>query len=454
MSNRNLYGVRDPSFFRDKFSAYSSNLGVYYVTHENGLWVTRLTKAARALLCGTEPDPGAFCTVQLALFQYPAGYGVTHDLDGRPRSLQANVRDDIVREVAAGIKLVPLRIITKLFLALAETGSDPSSISLSFSTLLNLVNLPSINTNPSPTLSAIYDGYQEAMGLPSLTTAVVGRFKRNFHILEQTGLFRRTQNKNALCLDLGPTQGQFDSVMRKCNAIANLESFYDEFNQCAEASDPTQCVKKIALSLRWGEYFDGGNLPSSVLSELAPGTVLAPFDFLSASTISAPHPPFPALEAYGPTASHPRPAPLMGSASPSDPEQARILREKANRSHTRIVELLAAAASAQGSQPKDNIYVDLCIPDTPAIVEVKSCNQSNLLDQVRKGVSQLYEYRFRSGMENATLCLALEEEPQGKNSWLTRYLLDDRDIYPIWIVGDITLDGPPEAKSALLVFFP
>ena len=334
LSNRDPV-IRDPSFFRDKFSAYSSSLGVYHVTQENGLWVTRLTKAARELLCGTEPDPGAFCTVQLALFQYPAGYGVTHGPDGQPRSLQANVREDIVREVAAGIKLVPLRVITKLFLAFAENGSDLRSISLSFSTLLNLFNLPSINTNPSPTTAAIYNAYQEATGLPPFHPKVVGRFKRNFHILEQTGLFRRTKDKNALLLDLGTTQEQFDSVMRKCNAITNLESFYDEFNQCADAPEPTQCVKEIALSLGWGAYFDGGNLPFSVLSELAPGTVLMPIDLLSTSITTGPYPPFPSLETYAPSPSHPRPAPLMGSASPSDPEQTRILREKANRSHAR-----------------------------------------------------------------------------------------------------------------------
>ena len=369
------------------------------------MWVTRLTKAARDLLCGTEPDPGAFCTVQLALLQYPVGYGVAHGPDGQPRSLQHNVRDDIVREVVAGIKLVPLRVITKLFRAFADNGSDLKSISLSFSTLLDLFNLPSINTKPSPTTAEVYDAYQEATALPPFPSNIVGQFKRNFHILEQTGLFRRTNNTNALVLDLGTTQEQFDSVMRKCNAIANVELFFDEFNQCAGASDLPDRVREIALNLGWGAYFDGGNLPSSVLSELAPGTVLVPAGLLSTPITTGPYPPFPTFDPYAPSSFHPRPAPLMGSESPSDPEQARILREKANRSHARIVELLAATAKVQGSEPKNNIYVDLFIPDSQAIVEVKSCNQSNLLEQVRKGVSQLYEYRFRSNIENAVLCL-------------------------------------------------
>ena len=454
LSDRDPYVIRDPSFFRDKFSAYASSLGVYYVTREKDLWVTRLTRAARDLLCCTEPDPGAFCTVQLALFQYPAGYGVTHHKDGHPRKLQANVRDDIVAHVAAGIRLVPLRVIAKLFLAYAESGSDLRSTELTFGSLLNLFNLPSINGNPSATNAAVYDAYQHASSAPSFATEVVGRFKRNFHILEQTGLFKRTKDKTALCLDLGTTQDQFDSVLRKCKAIASLTSFYDEFHQCADAPDPGKCVNEIALNLGWGAYFDGGNLPSAVLSELAPGTVLTHPDPLATVVSNGPYPAFPDLEPYGPSRSRPRPAPLTGSESPSDPEQARILKEKANRSHARIVALLAATARGQGAEPKDNIYVDLCIPEYPAIVEVKSCNQTNMLDQVRKGVSQLYEYRFRSGLENAALCLALEEEPLGRNAWLIRYLLDDRGIYPIWVAGDITLDGLPETKGAFPVFFP
>lgn len=59
------------------------------------------------------------------------------------------------------------------------------------------------------------------------------------------------------------------------------------------------------------------------------------------------------------------------------------------------------------------------------IVEVKSCTEYNIHSQVRKGVSQLLEYRYLYADELTAplhLALAIEAEPGPATSWLVSYL--------------------------------
>ena len=456
ISDRGPYTVRDPSDYRDEYSAYASFLGIAYVKKEGGNWVTRLTDAARNYLCSTEPDPEAFCRVQLSLFQYPAGLGISYSVEGMPLGVRTNALDDIEREVASGVRLVPLRVILRALLALVDRGQDPYEVKLPFSVILRMFNTPEIFQTPTPSNESLLEVIDGSIGQPGIPGTNLGYFKRNFHILEQTGLLRRTADKNALQLQLGNSAQSAEQALRMSRAVAGAEAFYYGFEKCAKSDNLRQCVKDTITSLEWGAYFDGGNLSANLLKEMtgipSPGSdaEVSAFDFPHAPQL----PDFPDLTPYNPTSSNPRPVALIGLDTPANPEQTRVLREKANRAHARIVQLLSSIAKAGGRQSTDNLYIDLCLNEVPLIVEVKSCNEANMLSQVRRGLSQLYEYRFRSGMNDALLCLALEQEPSGHQHWLVRYLLEDRGIYPAWVVGDVTLDGPPQTKSALPFLFP
>jgi hypothetical protein len=119
----------------------------------------------------------------------------------------------------------------------------------------------------------------------------------------------------------------------------------------------------------------------------------------------------------------PTPAQQQAAAAISDP----VARERASRAHHRLERLVVEAARAQGHDPKYTALVDLYFgPETRRVLcEMKSCTQGNVRSQVRRGVSQLFEYRYlyRGLLGDApTLLLVLEIKPSGHHTWLIDYL--------------------------------
>lgn len=108
-------------------------------------------------------------------------------------------------------------------------------------------------------------------------------------------------------------------------------------------------------------------------------------------------------------------------------------RERANVMHERLRSLLAKKIKNCGSLPTFNRYIDLAtrINDTHFIIEVKTSN-ANVHSQIRKGISQLYEYRYIQCLPDAKLVLLIENPPTGRNAWLLDYLQTDRGVYVIW----------------------
>ena len=93
-----------------------------------------------------------------------------------------------------------------------------------------------------------------------------------------------------------------------------------------------------------------------------------------------------------------------------------------------------------GANPQENDHIDLFarIPeDGSFIFEMKSGGES-ILEQIRKGLSQLYEYRYRYrgviGGDDIALCLVLPEPPA--TPWVADYLCNDRDINICWFEGE------------------
>jgi hypothetical protein len=105
-----------------------------------------------------------------------------------------------------------------------------------------------------------------------------------------------------------------------------------------------------------------------------------------------------------------------------------VARERASQSHYMLEKLLVAAAKAQSLAPKFNQNVDIYFETASGTVlaEVKSCTDNNFHSQLRKGISQLFEYRFLYqavlGTE-VTMLLLMEAIPPHDKSWLVDYVL-------------------------------
>jgi hypothetical protein len=113
-----------------------------------------------------------------------------------------------------------------------------------------------------------------------------------------------------------------------------------------------------------------------------------------------------------------------------------VARERASKAHWLLEKALSDSARARGYNPQDNNQIDMHFETPTAVVlaEMKSCHRRNLRSQVRRGISQLFEYRFlyREVLgENIILILVLETQPTGRQSWLIDYL-DSLKILLAW----------------------
>ena len=113
--------------------------------------------------------------------------------------------------------------------------------------------------------------------------------------------------------------------------------------------------------------------------------------------------------------------------------------ERANDSHERLTNLLAHKIRQNNGIPKSNVLIDLAtqIKEQKYIFEVKSTTGNNIRSQVRRGISQLYEYRYLQNIPDANLVLVLENPLGEKLSWYQDYLIDDRQIYFMWDGDDV-----------------
>lgn len=154
ISGRSLDSGRDTSNYRDEFGAYGSYLGVFRLKRVAEQWRIELSRLARQFLCSAEPDVSSFCTLQLALFQYPNGMGQALQRNQTLR-MQDNIKKNTKNEILHNLRVAPFRLTCQCMVALNQIDSVPlSDIELSYKVLFKLVNDSSVNTtyNPSYTL--------------------------------------------------------------------------------------------------------------------------------------------------------------------------------------------------------------------------------------------------------------------------------------------------------------
>ncbi|MGH7884071.1 MAG: DUF7226 domain-containing protein, partial [Thermodesulfobacteriota bacterium] len=128
-------------------------------------------------------------------------------------------------------------------------------------------------------------------------------------------------------------------------------------------------------------------------------------------------------------------------------DQAKL--ERSTNAHIELVNLVAQKIRKNHGIPKSNQLIDLAVQlDKDYIFEMKSTNDSNVRSQVRKGMSQLYEYRYLQNKPNAKLVLVLEKPFGTTHSWMMDYMENDREINLVWD-GDEKLYGSKKSKEEL-----
>lgn len=112
----------------------------------------------------------------------------------------------------------------------------------------------------------------------------------------------------------------------------------------------------------------------------------------------------------------------------------RAKQERATKSHETLVNLMAERLRQRGAIPKANRYVDLSarLVEEDYLFEMKSTTEDNPHSQIRRGLSQLYEYRYIQNVEEAKLVLVLENPLPKQNQWMEDYLLKDRGVLLVW----------------------
>lgn len=124
--------------------------------------------------------------------------------------------------------------------------------------------------------------------------------------------------------------------------------------------------------------------------------------------------------------------------------------ERATQKHEEIVARAARLARDAGHDVSMNQFVDLFASGASGsyLFEMKSNNHSNTISQVRKAVSQLYEYQYQQALESSRLVVALEAEPIESAAWTVEYLVNARGILPVWENGD-SFSGPAASRDRL-----
>lgn len=139
-----------------------------------------------------------------------------------------------------------------------------------------------------------------------------------------------------------------------------------------------------------------------------------------------------------------------------------VARERANQSHHAIEMALNEKIRERRHEPLTNENIDIFFTceQGSVIVEVKSCTEKNIHAQIRKGVSQLLEYRYLYSDQLTApvhLALAIEAKPGPETSWLVEYL-ETLGIALAWLDGQsgqlVTCNDLPTLLNGIFVNAP
>ncbi len=128
-------------------------------------------------------------------------------------------------------------------------------------------------------------------------------------------------------------------------------------------------------------------------------------------------------------------------------------RERADTAHQMLMNCVADRIRRARAIPKQNRYIDLSatINNSHYLFEMKSTTAANTHSQVRKAISQLYEYRYIQQASDARLVVVIENPVPRDKRWLIDYVVNDRQLLIAWD-GDRTNLHCPEGLRQELSF--
>lgn len=429
--------ARDASKFRDEISAYPAYLGLYRLENLSGVWHIFMSKTAKRFLVNEEPNVAAFLLLQLALFQYPNGMGVAYTSGGSGLRIQANTKNRTLSFIHNEIHLSPLRLICKIIIADSIIRDiDVFEAEASFNEIFLCANDKRINIDSSPELSTVVhvlNGYRKEKVLFS------DKFESRFHILKHTGLFEVYRDR--IKLKKPTINSEKNIILERLNALNEIKNQFIGFDKISDENE----LIEVLRSCSWSNYFDGiKTLDQESVYKLtrdnnekisSNSDVIESKDKLlviSSDTLYE-------LKEYGRSvvsAKKTHSVPMY-----VDPELTKIRRQKANLTHKILLDKLSEYLVKKGATTFENEHIDLYVnfdDKEKFLFEVKSIDDANLLSQTRKGISQLYEYRYRYQNiigYDAQLFLVFPFEPKSV-PWLQRYLCEDRMVNVIWFEDD------------------
>lgn len=135
-----------------------------------------------------------------------------------------------------------------------------------------------------------------------------------------------------------------------------------------------------------------------------------------------------------------------------------IAQERARTSHLMLERILAAGLKKAGRKAQYTNSIDMLSAEKAdtIVAEIKSCTARTFHSQVRRGVSQLLEYRWTHRATipaSALLVLLVETEPPKKKRWLVEYLRSI-GIHLVWKAHGsdlLVMEGPVPGLLTKLV---
>lgn len=413
--------IRDNPQWRDEITAYVSYLGVARFRYrQNNGWIIETPASVKKFLLGEAPDVGAFLRLQLTLFQYPNGMGVTHRGRGR---VQQNAATKSWSFVKVGAHISPIRLLAVALLADAKLRDvDLLSAQVNARELYALANHEDIYPLALPDENVLLDVLRR---IRSYQIIAPRRFETRFHILNHTQIFESHGDQIGFCRISKNINA--DLLFSRFQSITKIDSQFNGFDECKNEDELKQCI----VSDAWGDYFDAPNqLPGQLIHTLTQDTPAVSIP--QTDTFLLPLRKF--NERTRPYTETQENEDSLWKIT-TDPEIVRVKCERRNVIHalmvSRLLEWLQDCSEA--SEVGDSQHIDLWakLPDGRVFIfEVKS-GGDNIFEQIRKGISQLYEYRYRYSkkfgeFKQAKLCLVLPSDPLIE--WIADYLCRDRII--------------------------
>lgn len=447
-------GRLDVSKFRDEISAYPAYLGLYYLEKSDEGWIVRVSQTAKKFLLCEEPDVASFLRIQLPLFQYPNAMGAAYQSNTNKLRIQSNARDRTLDFIDKKIHLAPVRLVAIALNADAQLrGIKLQDASISFDEIFGLANSPIVNCCAMPSIVNVIEVLTK---IRNGTVIPPENYESRFHILTHLEIF--TIKSGAISLRNAVNSFDAIQIETQLNTISNINNQFNGFDNCKNAVE----LENVIASADWGKYFDGVKLlPSNIIDILSKDLALHSSSKITQTrSRRSPSVLTTATELYDfreRTDTPLKQKPFNRNREIADPEITHIKMQRRNLAHKELIDKMDKLLRDIGARPQENDHIDLYakIPnDGSFIFEMKSGGES-LLDQIRKGLSQLYEYRYRYREviqdDHISLCLVLPESPSSI-PWVTNYLCEDRDIHLCWFSEDGNLKFPINCADKLSIF--